>query len=131
MAKKVKFGSSKRYGPRYGQRNKDKVAALEKEHRGRHKCPYCNYIKARRLSKGIWHCEKCKAKFAGKAYTFHTPKAAKEVAKRELEDIEEVEEETKEELPEEVSEEPKAEEAPAEDTEIAEEKEPAEQPEVA
>ena len=74
MAKKVKLGSTKRYGTRYGRRNKDKVAALEKQHRGRHKCPYCNYVKVIRLAKGIWNCEKCGARFTGKAYTYDIAK---------------------------------------------------------
>ncbi|MBW2964402.1 50S ribosomal protein L37ae [Candidatus Woesearchaeota archaeon] len=74
MAKKVKLGSTKRYGTRYGRRNKEKVAALEKEHRGRHKCPYCNYVRVIRLAKGIWNCEKCGARFAGKAYTYDIQK---------------------------------------------------------
>ena len=86
MAKKTLFGSSKRFGPRYGRRNRDKVATLEKGHRGKHKCPYCNYIKVRRLSRGIWECDKCNAKFAGKAYTFEVakqvvkPKTKEEIA---------------------------------------------------
>ncbi|MBW2997234.1 50S ribosomal protein L37ae [Candidatus Woesearchaeota archaeon] len=97
MAKKLKLGSTKRFGPRYGSRNKEKIAALEKEHRGRRKCPFCNYIKVKRLSKGIWQCEKCNAKFAGKAYTFATAKKAREVKAKEIEeepeeDIELVEE---------------------------------------
>ena len=112
MAKKAKLGSTKRYGPRYGQRNKDKVAALEQEHRGKSKCPYCNYVKVKRLSKGIWFCEKCKAKFAGKAYTFATPKSAKEIVTRALEDIDAPKE-------------------PVEEIEILDEDEPIEQPEVA
>jgi large subunit ribosomal protein L37Ae len=74
MAKKVKLGSTKRYGTRYGRRNKDKVAALEKQHRGKHKCPYCNYVKVIRLVKGIWNCEKCGARFTGKAYTYEIAK---------------------------------------------------------
>ncbi len=68
MAKKSKFGSMKRFGPRYGRRNKEKVAALEQEYRFKHVCPYCNYEKLKRLAAGIWTCEKCGVKFAGKAY---------------------------------------------------------------
>ena len=74
MAEKEKLGSMKRFGTRYGPRNKKKVAAIEKLHRGRHKCPFCNYVKVTRLSKGIWQCEKCNAKFTGKAYTYTSPK---------------------------------------------------------
>jgi len=75
MAKKSKFGSMKRYGVRYGRRNKEKVAALEQEYRFTHICPHCNYDKLKRLSVGIWVCEKCGVKFAGKAYA--TPKKQK------------------------------------------------------
>jgi large subunit ribosomal protein L37Ae len=102
MAKKVKLGSTNRYGARYGARNKEKVAALEKQHRRRRKCPFCNYVKVRRVSAGIWQCEKCNAKFAGKAYTFVTPKASKEIVKEEPEEAEEIESiEEQEETPEE------------------------------
>ena len=89
MAKKLKLGSTKRFGPRYGSRNKEKIAALEKEHRGRRKCPFCNYVKVRRLSKGIWQCEKCNTKFAGKAYTFATAKRSREIKKKIEEEPEE------------------------------------------
>jgi len=109
MAKKVNLGSTKRFGPRYGRRNKDKIASLENEHRGRSKCPYCNYVKVRRLSRGIWQCEKCNAKFAGRAYTFTSPKKSSPVlmksdANSKKDDFEkelmEIEEETKKEIAE-------------------------------
>jgi large subunit ribosomal protein L37Ae len=97
MAEKTNLGSMKRFGTRYGPKNKEKVAAIENEHRGRHKCPFCNYVKVKRLSsKGIWQCEKCNAKFAGKAYGFETSKKAI-MAQVEQEPIEEVEEEVTEE----------------------------------
>jgi large subunit ribosomal protein L37Ae len=84
MAKKTNLGSAKRFGPRYGRRNKEKVAVLEMQHRGRHKCPFCNYLKLKRFSVGIWQCEKCKAKFAGKAYTSEmSKKSANEALKEE------------------------------------------------
>jgi large subunit ribosomal protein L37Ae len=97
MAKKVKLGSTKRYGTRYGRRNKDKVASLEKQHRGRHKCPYCNYVKVIRLAKGIWHCEKCSARFTGKAYTYEIAKKPAPVAPKVTEEAPLEEEETYEE----------------------------------
>ena len=94
MAKKVKLGSIKRFGPRYGRRNKEKVALLEKEHRRRRKCPYCNYVKVKRLSRGIWECDKCNAKFAGKAYTFEVRKKKSLIVPKVVinEDVEEMEE---------------------------------------
>jgi len=69
MAKKVeKLKSAKRFGARYGPRNKIKFDKIEKVQRSYQKCPYCNYMKVKRLSTGIWKCRKCNAKFTGKAY---------------------------------------------------------------
>jgi len=64
-----KVGPMGRYGVRYGRGLKDKVLAIERTQRGRHKCPYCTKIAVRRLAVGIWQCKKCNSKFAGKAYT--------------------------------------------------------------
>ena len=64
-----KLGSAKRFGARYGSKPKHKFAKIEKEQRKRHKCPYCNALKVRRIVMGIWHCKNCNAKFTGKAYT--------------------------------------------------------------
>ncbi|MBW2968167.1 hypothetical protein KY362_06795 [Candidatus Woesearchaeota archaeon] len=100
MARKVSLGSAKRYGPRYGKRNKEKVSSLEKQHRERQKCPFCNYVKVRRLSPGIWLCEKCDAKFASKAYSLAPKKKVKEVAVKEELPLD-LEDETTEEVPEE------------------------------
>ena len=59
----------KRFGPRYGRRTRLKYGMIERVQRSRQKCPYCNQIKVRRVSTGVWNCEKCGAKFTGKAYT--------------------------------------------------------------
>lgn len=67
--KKRKSESTKRFGPRYGRRLKEKVAEIEKGHRGRHKCPFCNKKSVKRIAVGIWLCKSCNAKFAGKAYS--------------------------------------------------------------
>jgi large subunit ribosomal protein L37Ae len=61
--------SVRRFGSRYGRRVRLKFGNIEKVQRELHKCPYCSYKKAKRLSVGIWQCEKCDAKFTGKAYT--------------------------------------------------------------
>ena len=124
MAKKTTLRSAKRFGVRYGKRNKEKIATLEKEHRGRRKCPFCNYIKVKRLSKGIWLCEKCNAKFAGKAYTFTTAKKPVMVVKAEEEApeeemIEEELEDQQEELQEDSVEEAEDVEEPSEKVEVA------------
>ena len=69
MAKQSKLGSAKRFGPRYGRTLKHKLAKIEAIQRKKHKCPYCHAEKVKRKAMGIWECGKCKAKFAGKAYT--------------------------------------------------------------
>ncbi|HJO01526.1 MAG: 50S ribosomal protein L37ae [Candidatus Woesearchaeota archaeon] len=69
MEKIEKLGSAKRFGARYGSKPKHKFAEIEKEQRKKHKCPYCNALKVKRVSPGIWHCKKCNSKFTGKAYT--------------------------------------------------------------
>ncbi len=62
-------GSYKRFGARYGPTLKKRFAKIEALQRGKHKCPYCNKTAVKRVAVGIWHCRKCTATFAGKAYT--------------------------------------------------------------
>jgi len=69
MAKKKIKLSTKRFGPRYGPRLKNKNAQLEAAQRSKQTCPYCKKQGVKRLSLGIWHCRKCGRKFTGKAYT--------------------------------------------------------------
>jgi len=69
MAKKASYPSVKRFGSRYGKRLRDRYGAIEAEHRKKHECPYCHYEQVKRLSVGIWHCNKCNSKFTSKAYT--------------------------------------------------------------
>lgn len=76
------MGAVKRFGPRYGRNLKEKFAKIESSQRKLHKCPYCNFVKVKRTSTGIWECKKCGAKFASKAYTvskFPTVKKAVEI----------------------------------------------------
>ena len=67
--KKTKDGSVKRFGPRYGRTVKNKVGKIETDQKASYPCPVCHYPKVRRVSSGIWQCEKCEAKFTSKAYT--------------------------------------------------------------
>jgi len=60
---------TKRFGARYGRKTKVQFALIEKQQRSKHKCPYCNKTVVKRLAFGIWECNKCESKFAGKAYT--------------------------------------------------------------
>ncbi len=92
MAKKTqKLGSVRRFGSRYGRNVKHRLAKIEAIQKGKHQCPYCYSLKAKKLSIGIWSCGKCEAKFTGKAYS------VKKV-------VTEVEEETEEKPKEEVEE---------------------------
>ena len=68
----------RRYGTRYGRRNRDKVALIEVEQKKSHKCPKCNYPSVSRLSIGIWQCKKCSAKFTSRAYTVSKTQAVSE-----------------------------------------------------
>ncbi len=106
MAEQTKgFGSTKRYGVRYGIKLKGKIESIEAERRLSTKCPYCHYPKATRVSTGIWECRKCKASFTGKAYTTGgtvpastveevKPSAAEATAKEQTESYEEEEQES-------------------------------------
>jgi len=63
--KKVK--SAGRYGARYGRKARGKITDIESKQRRKQECIFCNGT-AKRLSKGIWSCKKCKKKFAAHAY---------------------------------------------------------------
>jgi large subunit ribosomal protein L37Ae len=56
-----------RFGVRYGQSVKRRIAKIEEKQRKKQACIFCNG-QAKRLSKGIWECKKCGKKFAGHAY---------------------------------------------------------------
>ncbi len=94
--KKKKLTSTKRFGPRYGKRIKARLESVESLQRKKYKCPYCNYLRVKRKSAGIWYCSKCEATFTSRAYTIKTPKI-KEVVSEELELPEEPEESDEEE----------------------------------
>lgn len=98
MKKKKSMGPAKRFGARYGRRVKEKLAAIEKVQRADHKCPYCHYLKVKRVSAGIWHCKNCEAKFTGKAYTISKKRSSKAFEEESPEEI--LEDETDEDLEE-------------------------------
>jgi len=59
---------TKRFGARYGRKPKVKFAQIENLQRASHKCPACQKAAVKRVAMGIWQCQKCHIKFAGKAY---------------------------------------------------------------
>lgn len=69
MAKKTTYGSTKRFGSRYGKTTKDKFGKIETEQRKSHKCPYCSRASVKREALGIWVCKHCNSKFTSKANT--------------------------------------------------------------
>lgn len=81
----TKFGSTKRYGPRYGRRIKEKLGKIEVEQKKRQQCPYCGKAAVRRKSVGIWFCKSCKATFTGFAYSVSRMAAAEEQVEEGLE----------------------------------------------
>lgn len=68
MAKTDKLKSTKRFGARYGPRGKIKLDKIERVQRSNQKCPYCNYVKVRKVTLGVWNCKKCGATFTSRAY---------------------------------------------------------------
>ncbi len=63
-----KSASSKRFGPRYGKTVKSRLDSVESQQKKSYSCPYCNYKKVKRVSAGIWKCDKCGKKFTSRAY---------------------------------------------------------------
>jgi large subunit ribosomal protein L37Ae len=69
MAKKASYGSTKRFGCRYGKTVKDKFGKIETEQKKAHKCPYCTRASVKKEAVGIWVCKHCGSKFTSKANT--------------------------------------------------------------
>jgi len=60
---------SKKYGIRYGRTVRAKYDKIQSQLKSKKKCPYCNKVgSVKRIAVGIWKCDKCNIKFAGKAY---------------------------------------------------------------
>lgn len=69
MAKKKRFGSVKRFGSRYGRTIRERTSVIEQAKFSKHKCPYCEAIRVKRASLGVYECTKCLKRFTGKAYS--------------------------------------------------------------
>lgn len=67
-SKLKKTKSAGRFGARYGKTVKARLVNVEVKQRKKQKCPFCQKLCAKRLSKGIWHCKKCGKKFASDTY---------------------------------------------------------------
>ena len=67
MVKTKLVGAAGRFGSRYGQHVKRKIAKIESRQRLKQECPFCGRT-VKRASKGIWECKKCGKRFAGHAF---------------------------------------------------------------
>jgi len=63
-----KTKSAGRFGARYGKRVRTKLVKVESKQRKKQKCPFCEKLGTKRLSNGIWKCNKCDKKFASNTY---------------------------------------------------------------
>lgn len=64
----VNQGTAGRFGSRYGNTLRRKVSEIEKQSRGKYKCPFCGKENVKRQAYGIWKCKSCGKVFVGKAY---------------------------------------------------------------
>ncbi len=69
MGRTYKVGPSGSFGPRYGTVPRKRYSTVITELRAAHECPQCHVAAVRRMSVGIWFCDRCGFKFAGGAYT--------------------------------------------------------------
>jgi large subunit ribosomal protein L37Ae len=67
MVKTRKVKSSGRFGARYGRSVRRKTTEVESLQRKKQCCIFCDST-CKRLSSGIWLCNKCGKKFASHAY---------------------------------------------------------------
>ncbi len=66
--KSKKSKSAGRFGERYGKSVRAKLVKVETKQKNKQKCPLCERLGVKRLSKGIWKCSKCDKKFASNTY---------------------------------------------------------------
>ncbi len=67
-SKTKKTKSAGRFGARYGKKVRAKLVNVESKQKIKQKCPFCNRLGVKRISKGIWKCPKCNKKFASNTY---------------------------------------------------------------
>jgi len=127
-----KYGSTRRFGARYGRGVKLRFGKVEAQQRAAYLCPFCRAMKVRRIAVGIWKCRKCERKFAGRAYTpgSRVGQSRDVVVSFEEEESEEILEESTEVASEEVSDVTADVSSPAEETEHETDNGESETPEV-
>jgi large subunit ribosomal protein L37Ae len=73
MVKTRKVKSAGRYGARYGRSVRNKITEVESRQRKKQYCIFCKKGVCKRVSKGIWHCDKCNKRFASHVYYLDKP----------------------------------------------------------
>jgi large subunit ribosomal protein L37Ae len=68
VGRTYKVGISGSFGARYGTVARKRYATVTSGLRAPHECPQCHIMGVKRLSVGIWLCDRCGFKFAGGAY---------------------------------------------------------------
>ncbi len=53
-----------------GKKVMEGVAAVKKMKTKKYACPSCSRVSVKRVSAGIWKCEKCSTKYASGTYEF-------------------------------------------------------------
>jgi large subunit ribosomal protein L37Ae len=66
--KTKKAKASGRFGVRYGKTVRNRLSKVEEKQRKKQKCPFCEKLGTKRISKALWKCEKCNKKFASGFY---------------------------------------------------------------
>ena len=66
--KSKKSRAAGRFGARYGKKVRAKLVKVEIKQRVKQVCPFCQKKGVKRLSNGIWQCNKCAKKFASNTY---------------------------------------------------------------
>ena len=67
--KKVKAAG--KFGPRYGKKLRDVYNKIYEVSKKKYNCPVCAKEKSvRRVSFGVWKCNRCEVKFASGAFEF-------------------------------------------------------------
>jgi len=54
----------------YGRKIRKRMATVKAKTRKKYKCPSCSRTSMKRLSSGVWQCQKCRKKIASGAYEF-------------------------------------------------------------
>ncbi len=68
MGRTKKVHTAGRFGVRYGLGIRKRILKVEVLQKRKHVCPSCGARAVKRVSTGIFRCEKCGATFAGGAY---------------------------------------------------------------